>query len=516
MKKSAFKFGIILALLVVGIWSCQKDQVEVTDTAPHLKTSTQNQLDWDGRGTDSERCGLAGKDRPEEGGWIHWVFNTKGSMTNVKLKLGGTGSGVYEPGAPLNAEIWHFYTPFFKLEGLTATIHFDGVAGGGGGLVISDYCPGKEVEYLFVTKTVVTSFIREHFWDIDKKVKTENKKTLEDGTPKIWLYIDGSGDEKATWTVDVAYKGYQDRGHNVSGVISIVNTGKLDAVITNIVDKLAGTPITLYSDANCLNVFSVGGGVNLAIGQSLILYYSVDVTEKIEGDNIVTVTSQKNTYCAKEEIVWGNPTVEINKTVNVKDISDLSGEVNLGTVTAPNGDTFTYDKEFIWANYGANKCGSFKYDNVAKIVETKQYAEATLKVNVQCYVYESAWAKADANFIEFCGIFNNWGWTNMLSGPGTYNLKLWAAAGQCDTSKGTLVGSVDVVYQGGKVKVTFNLKEPYSLKDPKVYAGLTEFPMIRNKATVAPGQYYIEKNLEGEIYVIVHGVIGMPDPSFGK
>ena len=36
-----------------------------------------------------------------------------------------------------------------------------------------------------------------------------------------------------------------------------------------------------------------------------------------------------------------------------------------------------------------------------------------------------------------------------------------------------------------------------------------------SNATVAPGQYYIADSLEGEIYVIAHAVVGIPDPDFG-
>jgi hypothetical protein len=52
---------------------------------------------------------------------------------------------------------------------------------------------------------------------------------------------------------------------------------------------------------------------------------------------VVTVTTERDTYTAEAAIIWGAPDLEINKTVNIKDISDLFGEVDLGTVTAPNG-----------------------------------------------------------------------------------------------------------------------------------------------------------------------------------
>jgi hypothetical protein len=198
MNKHRFTWILALVFLLVGAMAVMAD------------THTYEE-DWDQiRGTDSEKCELVGEEGRPETGWIHWVFSTKGDSTNASLVLGGTGSGTYAPGEPLNAEIWHFYTPYFELDGLTATIYlYGGDPGPGGGLVISDYCPGA-FENLDVTKTVETSFTREHIWDIAKKVETENEYEL-DGYPKIWLYIDGSGDETATWTVEVTYEGTRTR-----------------------------------------------------------------------------------------------------------------------------------------------------------------------------------------------------------------------------------------------------------------------------------------------------------------
>ena len=463
--------------------------------------------DWDGRGSDSENCGLVGQEGRPETGWIHWIFSTKGESTNASLTLGGTGSGTYEPGPPLVAEAWHFYTPFFDLDGLTATIElFGGDPGPGGGLVISDYCPGG-FERLDVSKTAVTSFTREHFWDIAKKVETDNGHTLN-GYPKIWLFIDGSGNETATWTVDVTYEGYEDSGWNVSGFIYIDNTGTLDAVITDVDDVLGGVPIAV----DCGVTFPY----TLTVGESLTCSFNED--GYFEGSNVVTVITERDAYGANAGIVWGDPTTEINKTVNVEDISDLFGTVDLGSVTAPNDAQFTYNKVFAWADYGADNCGSFQYDNTATIVETGQDASATLKVNVQCYIYESAWAKGDPN-VPFCGYFANWGWTNPI-GPGSYEWPLWAGAGQCDTSKGMLVGSVSVNYDGTNVTVTYNVGAPNLLQETHVYAGYDMFPQMqqgrRTVSTVAPGQYYNDSPFDGsEVYVIAHAVVGIPDPGFG-
>jgi hypothetical protein len=101
-------------------------------------------------------------------------------------------------------------------------------------------------EDLDVSKTVVTYFEREHFWDIDKKVETEKGYTVDDDIAKIWLFIDGSGNETATWTVDVTYEGYVDSGFNVSGR-SPSRTRVNCRSHHGVEDVLGGTPI----DVDC-------------------------------------------------------------------------------------------------------------------------------------------------------------------------------------------------------------------------------------------------------------------------
>ena len=102
---------------------------------------------WNGQGKNSLDCGKAGEGaRPVDGtGWIHWIFATKGASSGAILTLGGSGSGTYYPAEPLGASTWHFYTPYFDVYTLTASVTLTGGAKGPGvGLVISDYCPGEE------------------------------------------------------------------------------------------------------------------------------------------------------------------------------------------------------------------------------------------------------------------------------------------------------------------------------------------------------------------------------------
>ncbi len=489
MQKKTLHIALLIALAFTLVFS--------TVAFAEGPTYTEN---WDGkRGTDSEKCEYAGQPGRPATGWIHWVFSTKGESAGAELILGGTGAGTYSPGEPLTANIWHFYTPFFKLDGLTATINlFGGAPGNGGGLVISDYCPGAQ-EKLEVSKTVVTYYEREHFWDIDKSVNPLD----------IYLYIPGQGVGKpssgtATWDVVVTYGGFVDYDFNISGVITVKNTGLLDAVVTSVEDVLAGDPIGI----TCPVTFPY----NLAAGGSFTCSYSEDFTDLVEGNNVVTVTTEKATYSDTKPIVWGGPSKEFNKTVSIED--SMVGP--LGSVTAPNGAIFSYSKTYNWADYGADKCGSYKYDNTATIVETGQSASASLTVHVQCYNYETAYGKGSAATC-FIPTFSNWGWTNKLNARGTTDvMELWAAAGQCNTSKGTLVGSVTVTYAAnGMVSASYSVAAPYMLKETHFYAGKTQFPVVNRRTTVAPGLYTNKGPFSGVIWTIAHAVVGLPDPTFG-
>lgn len=378
-------------------------------------------------------------------------------------------------------------------------------------------------EDLTVTKTVDTYFIRDHEWDIDKSVETENDYTVDEDTAKIWLYTDGSGNETATWNVCVTYLGYEDSAQVVSGTITIENTGDddLDAEIINIVDELAGTVITIYLDADYTQEYIADpdNPVVLEPGDTLTLYYRE--YGYFEGENEVTVTTNVRDYSAEPVAIdWSDPDVEILDVVNIEDVSDYFGTVPLGTLDAAvlsEGQVVCFDYDHFFA-YGVYD-GPAVINNIATIVETGQYASAILKINIEEPIYDSAWAKGDPN-VPFCEYFSNWGWTNPIT-PGTYEWPLWAGAAQCDTSNGTLVGSVTVVYDGdGYVTVTYNVEAHITLESTHVYAGYDMFPQQRRGRstadTVAPGQYYNDGPFDGsQIYVIAHAVVGMPDPDFG-
>lgn len=489
--KKWFDFGMILTVFIT--------MFAISTMAVTTRT---NSAEWDGRGTDSMKCEYLGQEERTKEGWIHWIFNQAGDVSDPLLILSGSGTGEYLP-FKLSGPTYHFYTPYFDLDTLEAIMWFNGDYDGQ--FVISDYCPGVEVEELTVTKTVDTSFNRMHDWSLDKSVVKDT----------FYLYVDGSGDAKATWKVDVTYLGFVDADHNVKGEITIENTGNTDAMITKIEDVLGGTLIMVH----CGVTFPY----ELIEGATLKCTY--DEAGKFMGDNVVTVTTEKDEYSDTVAIVWGAPVNDVHATVVVKDASDLFGTVTLGTLNAYDYDkddiiAFEYYKDFKWADYGKDNCGTHEYSNTATLYGDDRvilgYDTADITVYVQCFVYETAFAKGSTSqcFLDYG--FSRWGWTNPIT-VGTYTMPVYAGAGQC--TGGTYVGTVRVSYLGDYVAFKFQLDPMFDLNGTSVYAGYTRFPQVKigkkTMSTVAPGQYYVTYPLEGGIFVIAHAVVGLPDPSFG-
>jgi hypothetical protein len=113
-----------------------------------------------------------------------------------------------------------------------------------------------------------------------------------------------------------------------------------------------------------------------------------------------------------------------------------------------------------------------------------------------CYDHETAFAfdgdqsGCFQNYPEYLDNPNRWGWTNGPYAPGTYTWDVYARAGQCDLSKGTLVGTAILDYDGTTATVTYNLTGGWILETTHAYVGCEEF--ARNKQgefTLAPGQY---------------------------
>ncbi|MEL7834371.1 hypothetical protein [Fodinibius sp. Rm-B-1B1-1] len=126
--------------------------------------------------------------------------------------------------------------------------------------------------------------------------------------------------------------------------------------------------------------------------------------------------------------------------------------------------------------------------------------------------------------------FNNWGWTNgpIAENSGELVYDIYAGAGQCDLSKGILVGQLTATYSNGTLAITYTMTEtstfgntPYTLTETHLHVGTVPYPQLVNgQYTAAPGQYgnqntheniteysYEVEGLSGDIYFIAHAVV---------
>ena len=177
------------------------------------------------------------------------------------------------------------------------------------------------------------------------------------------------------------------------------------------------------------------------------------------------------------------------------------GSANVETImdahiwAQPDYANTNFNDEFLYTGYVVN------YEKQSLIKFDIEYIP-----QLEC---ETAYAYDEEDGTCFIDLgFGNWGWSIYLPEPDTYTFPVYAAAGQCDITKGTYVGDVTAVYAGGTVSFTYNFEPGFSAEETHFYAGYTAVPRDRNnRPTVAPGQYKIGTGLSGGIYIIAHAVL---------
>lgn len=78
---------------------------------------------------------------------------------------------------------------------------------------------------------------------------------------------------------------------------------------------------------------------------------------------------------------------------------------------------------------------------------------------------------------------NRWGWAIKLTAAGASSYDIYAGAGLNNTSKGTLVGTLSVNWDGSSATVIYDLTGGHCLEEVHIYAGDSA------PTTIAPGQY---------------------------
>jgi hypothetical protein len=142
-----------------------------------------------------------------------------------------------------------------------------------------------------------------------------------------------------------------------------------------------------------------------------------------------------------------------------------------------------------------------------------------------------AYGAGKATCFDQYEVSNRWGWTNGPLSEGSYTFDLYAGAAQCNTSKGTKVGTLSVNYNNGTATITYQMvgsnpttNLPYTLTETHLYVGSAPLPSKDGEYTVAPGQYpyinaelnttsrtYTVSGLTNSIYIVAHGTVaGFP------
>jgi hypothetical protein len=175
---------------------------------------------------------------------------------------------------------------------------------------------------------------------------------------------------------------------------------------------------------------------------------------------------------------------------------------------------------------GDMQCGQLVIHSVPQSEEAQgKTFTFDITIDFVCYPIKCETAYAYNEDYSQCFIdlgYNSWGWTNGPLAPGTYEFDIYAGAAKCDLSKGELIGTLNVIYDGSTVSVFYDITgSDYAMTGTHVYVGTAQIPP--NDKPGAPGLYPYQHDLNyvttdsyppplingfsGEdIYIIAHAV----------
>ena len=240
--------------------------------------------------------------------------------------------------------------------------------------------PGPTVE-LKVSKDVQTSFTRTYQWTLDKTVDNEGP---------ILLYPGDYADVEYRVVAGLDSPAYVDSDWTVEGTISILNDWFAPVPLEWVSDVI--TPGDIKVPVDCGWGPVEGGGVSGVVlwpGESLTCSYSYGPDSLLDGSalaNTVTVTvlGSAQEFTSTADIVFDQPTTEIDKEARVTDTNweDEQWEdpewVDIWARDTP--WVFTYP----WRLHATGQlCMLLDYPNTATLVTSDTGTELTAEANVQ-------------------------------------------------------------------------------------------------------------------------------------
>ena len=207
-----------------------------------------------------------------------------------------------------------------------------------------------------VSKTSDPTYTREYSWTIDKSVSPS----------ELWMFAGESGGAHYNVSVDQTY------GEKlfVFGTITVTNTHPTRAMAVSVADNLPGA-IGMTLTCN--------GALNVPANSSATCNYNATVSSAESRTNTATVTLGTAQFTATAPVVFGEPQEVGYGTVNVTDTNGKAWQ-------ASNDARWEYEGTFVCpsdpSKY-ANGVYTFTVPNTAKITETQQSDNASVKVN--CY-----------------------------------------------------------------------------------------------------------------------------------
>ena len=394
MKKWMIVTGTVALALVLALALAPTASAEGGDPGPPSGSGVQP-IWVDG----NPDCGSLGYDfgykiePPTSGTYDGFTITTADGVYFDWLSELGVDAVIVKGGSNANVYVYDPPQEAFSDTGLHAPINPQNQRPYG--LSHIEFCYDYELD---VEKDAATTFTRTYEWDITKAVDPAEHTGF-------------AGDEFTSgYDVAVSKTGYTDSDWAVSGSITIENNTPLDATITGVTDVVSPA---IAATVDCGVTFPYV----LASGADLTCTYSTALPDGTARTNTATVTTSGIVHgdTATADVIFGDPTTEVNATINVTDYfdGDLVGEA-LGSAS---GDyTFEYDRTFECptdASLYIDGVYTGSFPNYAEIDETGQQDDAN--VDLTCYA-PVVTKTADEFFTR------TWDWTIVKDYDGDYDL----------------------------------------------------------------------------------------------